>query len=70
MNTNWYVYFLDKKKLSNNDLLHLTNEWMNAGMLEWRKTALPPPSLSLPGSLFFLGGGGERPLRPLWIRHC
>jgi hypothetical protein len=37
-----------------NDLLHLTGEWMNADMLN----TAPPLSLS------FLGGGGERPLRP------
>jgi hypothetical protein len=41
-----------------NDLLHLTGEWMNADML----------SLSF-FALVFRGGGDERPLRPLWIRH-
>jgi hypothetical protein len=43
-----------------NDLLHLTGEWMNEWMLicliEGRKTTLPPLSLSLSLSLFFLGG--------------
>ena len=56
-----------------NDLLHLTGEWMNADMLNrGTEDRPPPPSLSLSLSLFlifFRGGGGERPLRPLWIRY-
>ena len=46
-----------------NDLLHLAGEWMNADMLN-RGTESAIPLLSLSLSLF-IGGGGERPLRPL-----
>ena len=39
---------------------------MQICLIEGRKTPTP---LSLSLSLF-RGGGDERPLRPLWIRHC
>jgi hypothetical protein len=55
-----------------NDLLHLTGEWMNADMLNRGTEDLRPPNLSLSLSLSlssFFRGGGERPIRPLWIRH-
>jgi hypothetical protein len=45
---------------------------MNADMLNRGTEDLRPPNLSLSLSLSlssFFRGGGERPIRPLWIRH-